>query len=186
MNQHNVRYLAKILCLKAEVARNPYALIEREVIRRYSVETRYGDIVTVITVSHRLDNAVVVFQVFNEATVSYSPVEYDYGEPIIITQFPQVAHNRFPVSLLYIDLVESDQFPRFSRMDPETLKVVTSLLQSEDRRTDSLRLPRMLETEITAKILYRRDLPLKVVRFYKNNMVTGIEISDRLVANVIE
>lgn len=187
MNQHNVAYLAKILCLKAEISRNPYVVVNREVLNKYSITTKYGDLVTLITVTHKLDNTITVFQVFNEAAVSYSPLENDYGEPIIITAFPQQPHNKFPVSFLYIDVLASDLFPQFARADAETAKVVSSLLTPEDRRTEQpLRLPRMLETELVAKILYSKDLPLRMVRFFRSNMVTGLEIADRTVAAVIE
>lgn len=154
---------------------------------KYSIATKYGDLVTLITVTHKLDNTIVVFQVFNEAAVSYSPIEHDYGEPIIITAFPQPAHNKIPVSFLYIDVLASDLFPQFGRVDPETAKVITSLLTPEDKRTEpQLRLPRMLETELVAKILYHKDHALRMVRFYRSNMVTGLEIADRTVATVIE
>ncbi|UXL48377.1 DNA-directed RNA polymerase subunit, partial [Monkeypox virus] len=36
MNQYNVKYLAKILCLKTEIARDPYAVINRNVLLRYT------------------------------------------------------------------------------------------------------------------------------------------------------
>ena len=187
MNQHNVEYLAKILCLKAEVARNPYVVVSKELLSRYDVRTRYGDLVTLVRVTHRVDNSTTVFQVFNEAAVSYTPLEHDYGEPIIVTAFALPAHNKFHVSALYIDMVASDLFPRFARVDPDTAKVITSLLTPEDRRNEQpVRLPRMLETEVVAKILYHPKVPLKIVRFYKPNMLTGVELADRAVAAVLE
>ncbi|QGN68070.1 DNA-dependent RNA polymerase 22 kDa subunit [Equine molluscum contagiosum-like virus] len=187
MNPHNVHYLAKILCLKAEVARDPYVVVSRDLLRRYDVRAEYGDLVTRVTVTHKIESAVTVFQVFNETAVAYTPVEHDYGEPIIVTAFAHPAHNKIPVSFLYIDLLASDLFPRFARVDPDTAKVITSLLTPEDRRAEPpVRLPRMLETEVVAKILFHREVPLKIVRFFKPNMVTGVEIVDRAVAAVLE
>ncbi|CCD83244.1 DNA-dependent RNA polymerase subunit rpo22 [Squirrelpox virus] len=184
MNPYNVRYLAKILCLKAEIVRDPYAVISRDVLGKYTIETRYSDLSTRVTVTHKVDARVTVFQVFNEASVSYSPVEHDYGEPIIITAFTQSGHNRFPVSFLYVDAVSSDLFPTFSRLTPKETAVVSTMLQVDGK--EQLRLPRMLETELVAKILHHPNLQLKIVRFYRRNMITGIEVADRAVVAVLE
>ncbi|AOP31785.1 RNA polymerase [Volepox virus] len=185
MNQYNVKYLAKILCLKTEIARDPYAVISRNVISRYTTEIEYNDLVTLITVRHKIDSMKTVFQVFNESSVNYTPIDDDYGEPIIITSFLQKGHNRFPVNFLYIDMVISDLFPSFVRLDATETNVVNSVLQTGDGKK-TLRLPKMLETEIVVKILYRPNMPLKIVRFFRNNMVTGIEIADRSVIPVAE
>ncbi|APG58286.1 DNA-directed RNA polymerase 21 kDa subunit [BeAn 58058 virus] len=42
----------------------------------------------------------------------------------------------------------------------------------------------MLETELSAKILYHKDIPLKIIRFFNGNIVTGVEISDRSIISV--
>ncbi|AGU99749.1 m66R [Myxoma virus] len=185
MNPHNVKYLAKILCLKAEIQKNPYAVISKDVVHRYSTDIRYGDLTTIISVRHKTSTSNTVFQVFNESSVNYTPVDDDYGYPIIITSFLQTGHNKFPVSFLYIDVVASDMFPKFARLSPTDVATVYSVLQIGDTK-DALKLPRMLETEISAKILFHKDYPLKIVRFFKHNMVTGEEISDRSLVAVLE
>ncbi|AST09489.1 RNA polymerase [NY_014 poxvirus] len=185
MNQYNVKYLAKILCLKTEIARDPYAVISKNVILRYDTDIDYNDLVTLITVKHKIDSIKTVFQVFNESSVNYKPVDDDYGEPIIITSFLQKGHNKFPVNFLYIDMVCSDLFPTFVRLDAVETAIVNSVLQTGDGKK-TLRLPKMLETEIAVKILYRPNIPLKIVRFFRNNIVTGIEIADRSVISVAE
>ncbi|AAR07425.1 69R [Yaba monkey tumor virus] len=185
MNNHNVKYLAKILCLKAEITRDPYAIISKEVIFKYETEINYGDLVTIITVKHKIDYSKTVFQVFNESSVTYYPLENDYGEPIIITSLLQTGHNKFPISFLYIDLVASDLFPKFVRLTQDEINIVHSVLQVGDGK-ETLKLPKMLETEVSAKILYRKDIPLKVIRFFRNNMVTGVEVADRSVVSVVE
>ncbi|QHR82608.1 DNA-dependent RNA polymerase subunit RPO22 [Brazilian porcupinepox virus 1] len=185
MNQHNVKYLAKILCLKTEILRNPYSIISRDILFNYNTSIKYGDLVTIITVTHKIESIKVVFQVFNESSVVYNPVDDDYGYPIIITTFTQVGHNKFPINFLYIDVVASDLFPRFVRLSPEEISIVNSVLQIGDSK-DSLKLPRMLETELSAKILYHKDYPLKIIRFFKGNIVTGVEISDRSIVSVLE
>ncbi|ABI99233.1 RNA polymerase subunit RPO22 [White-tailed deer poxvirus] len=185
MNQHNVKYLAKILCLKTEVLRNPYAIISKDILSKYYTEIKYDDLITIITVIHKIDSEKVVFQVFNESSVLYNPVEKDYGYPIIITSFLQMGHNKFPAHFLYIDIVASDLFPKFVRLTPDEINIVNSVLQIGDSK-DSLKLPKMLETEISAKILFHKDYPLKIIRFFRNNMVTGLEISDRVLITVLE
>nr|QOW08760.1 putative RNA polymerase subunit [Myxoma virus]QOW08767.1 putative RNA polymerase subunit [Myxoma virus]UPO78961.1 ha-M066 [Myxoma virus]UPO78971.1 ha-M066 [Myxoma virus] len=70
MNPHNVKYLAKILCLKTEIQKNPYAIISREVINRYFTNINYGDLITIITVYHKTSTSKTVFQIFNESSVN--------------------------------------------------------------------------------------------------------------------
>ncbi|QHG62628.1 RNA polymerase subunit RPO22 [Cetacean poxvirus 1] len=185
MNQNSVKYLAKILCLKTEVARNPYAVISKDVLLRYNIDIKYSDLITTIVVRHKIDSFSLVFQVFNESSINYTPVENDYGEPIILTTYLQNGHNKFPISALYIDIVISDLFPCFSRLDEEENSIIASILQIGDSKV-SLKLPKMLETEITAKILYNKNIPLKTIRFYRNNKITGLEIMDRAVVSVVE
>lgn len=95
MNQYNVKYLAKILCLKTEIARDPYAVINRNVLLRYTTDIEYNDLVTLITVRHKIDSMKTVFQVFNESSINYTPVDDDYGEPIIITSYLQKVITSF-------------------------------------------------------------------------------------------
>ncbi|AGZ95384.1 DNA-dependent RNA polymerase subunit [Goatpox virus] len=185
MNPHNVKYLAKILCLKTEILKNPYAIISKDVVLRYNTTIKYGDLVTYITVQHKIDATKTLFQVFNESSVTYSPLENDYGFPIIITSFLQTGHNKFPINFLYIDIVASDLFPKFVRLTDEEIVTVQSVLQIGDSK-ESLKLPKMLETEIAAKILFHKDIPLKIIRFFRNNIMTGIEISDRAVITVLD
>ncbi|QDJ95083.1 RNA polymerase subunit RPO22 [Hypsugopox virus] len=185
MNPHNVKYLAKILCLKTEIKRDPYAIISRDVIYHYTTNIKYGDLISIVTITHKIDSVVTNFQIFNEAAVTYSPIENDYGEPIIITTFLQAGHNKFPINFLYIDVVIADLFPKFVRLKPDELSAVTGVLQIGTSK-ESLKLPKMLETKLVAKILYRPNLPLKIVRFYRNNIVTGIEIADRAIVAVHE
>ncbi|ANS71156.1 RNA polymerase [Pteropox virus] len=185
MNKHNIKYLAKILCLKAKVAHDPFATISKDVLSMYDITTNYGDIVSIVTVVHKIDTKVTVFQVFNEASVNYSPINNDYGVPIIITSYLQPEHNKFPISFLYIDAVASDLFPTFKRLTQEEYTTVTSVLLTGNKK-ESLKLPRMLDTELSAKILYHKEYPAKIIRFFRSNLVTGLEIADRSVANVIE
>ncbi|ALA62472.1 RNA polymerase subunit RP022 [Turkeypox virus] len=184
MNQYNVKYLSKILCMKAEILYKPFSTISKNIIKQYNIDVRYNDIRSIVTVTHKIDNNVTVFQVFNESTITYVPVEYDYGEPIIITSNTQPGHNRIPIHILYIDVVASDMFPTFSRLDKETTKIVTSILQSDNKKEQSIKLPKVSDTELSAKILYHKEYPLKFIRYYKHNMVTGIEIIDRAVISL--
>nr|WGO62696.1 RNA polymerase subunit RPO22 [Wadden Sea poxvirus] len=185
MNQYNVKYLAKILCLKAEIARNPHSIISKDTVLKYDIDIKYGDLKTFITVTHKIDSNNIVFQVFNESSISYSPIENDYGEPIIITTYLQKDHNKFPINFLYIDVLSSDLFPRFVRLDNYKSSIVSNVLQIGDSK-EHLKLPKMLDTELVAKILYRHDIPLKIIRFFRNNMITGVEVSDRIVIQVLE
>lgn len=95
------KILSKILCLKTEILKNPYAIISKDVVLRYNTTIKYGDLVTYITVQHKIDATKTLFQVFNESSVTYSPLENDYGFPIIITSFLQTGHNKF-LSTSYI------------------------------------------------------------------------------------
>ncbi|ASK51274.1 RNA polymerase subunit (RPO22) [Eptesipox virus] len=185
MNPHNVKYLAKILCLKTEILRDPYAIISRDILSHYNTNIKYGDLISIVTVSHKIDSMITNYQIFNETAVTYTPIENDYGEPIIITTYLQSGHNKFPINFLYIDVVISDMFPKFVRLKPDEASAVSSMLQIGSSK-ESLKLPKMLETELVAKILYRPNMPLKIVRFYRNNMVTGIEIADRAIVAVYE
>ncbi|AWU47112.1 RNA polymerase [Sea otter poxvirus] len=185
MNKYNVTYLSKILCLKAEILRDPFAIISSEVLLRYDINISYGDLVSVIRVIHKIDSSITVFQVFNETTINYTPIDNDYGQPIIITSFLQTEPNKFPISFLYIDVIASDLFPRFKRPTQEEMNIITNVLNTGNKK-ESLKLPRMLDTEIVAKILYHQDYPLKIVRFFRNNIITGVEIADRSIANVMD
>ncbi|QRY18953.1 ORF-83 [Teiidae poxvirus 1] len=184
INQYNITYLSKILCLKSEILHKPFSTIDKNIIKQYTITTQYEDITSTVKIRHKIDNRINVFQVFNESNVKYSPVEYDYGEPIIVTSGLQPGHNRIPINTLYIDTVQSDMFPTFSRMDEETIKIVTSILQSNNKKEPSVKLPKVLETELSVKILYHKDHPLKYIRYYKNNIMTGTEFVDRVVLPV--
>ncbi|AUD40239.1 RNA polymerase subunit 22 [Flamingopox virus FGPVKD09] len=182
MNQYNVTYLSKILCLKAEILYKPFSIINRSIVKQYNIDVKYDDIISIVKIRHKTENNILVFQIFNESNVKYSPIEYDYGDPIIITSSLQHGHNKIPINMLYIDVVESDMFPTFSRLDSETIKIITSILQSDNKKEQSIKLPKVSENELSVKILYHKDYPLKYVRYYKNNMVTGTEVIDRSVA----
>ena len=160
-------------------------MISKDILSKYITDIKYGDLVTYITICHKIDSSKVLYQVFNESSVIYTPLENDYGYPIIITSFLQVGHNKFPINFLYIDMVASDLFPKFVRLTPDEITTVQSVLQIGDSR-DSLKLPKMLETEIAAKILFHNDIPLKMIRFFRNNIVTGVEVSDRSIVTVLE
>lgn len=154
--------------------------------RRYDVEVEYGDLVTVVRVTHKLDTFRTVFQVFNETSVAYSPLPDDYGEPIVVTAFLHHEHTKFPASMLYIDAVASDMFPTFKRPTEEEAAVVSAMLRVGGRREPALKLPRMLDTELAAKILYLPSHPLRVVRFLRRNLFTGVEVADRSVSVVLD
>ncbi|ASC55586.1 RNA polymerase subunit RPO22-like protein [Seal parapoxvirus] len=186
MNQHNVRYLAKILCLKAEVRKDPFAVVSKDTVKRYNIEVEYGDLVTVVTVTHKLDTFRTVFQVFNETSVTYSPLPDDYGEPVVITTYMQREHTKFPIFMLYIDVVASDMFPVFKRPTEEECAVVSAMQRVGGRKEAALKLPRMLDTELVFKILYLPSHPLRIVRFLRRNMLTGVEIADRSVSVVLD
>ncbi|ARE67689.1 SWPV1-156 [Shearwaterpox virus] len=181
MNQYNVSYLSKILCLKAEILYRPFSVISKNILKHYYIDVEYKDIGSIVKTRHKTDNIITVFQIFNESNIKYVPVEYDYGEPIIITSSLQQGHNKIPINVLYIDTVESDMFPVFSRVDKSDSKIISDILQSENKKEPSLRLPKVADTELSIKILYHKDYPLKYVRYYKNNIMTGIEFMDRAV-----
>ncbi|ABA00571.1 RNA polymerase subunit RPO22 [Orf virus] len=186
MNRHNTRYLAKILCLKAAVRSDPFAVVSRDTVRMYDIEVEYGDLVTVVTVTHKLETSRTVFQVFNETSVAYSPLPDDYGEPIVLTTYMQREHTKFPLSMLYIDVVASDMFPTFKRPTEEEAAVVAAMQRVGGRREPVLKLPRMLDTELVCKILHLPEHPLRVVRFLRRNMFTGVEVADRSVSVVLD
>ncbi|AAR98411.1 ORF054 RNA polymerase subunit RPO22 [Bovine papular stomatitis virus] len=186
MNRHNVRYLAKILCLKAEVKNDPFATISRDTVKRYDIDVEYGDLVSVVTVTHKIESSRTVFQVFNETSVTYSPLPDDYGEPIVLTTYMQREHTRFPVFMLYIDVLASDMFPVFKRPTEEECAVIAAMQRVGGRKEAALKLPRMLDTELVYKILFRPEMQLRVVRFLRRNMFTGVEIADRSVSVVLD
>ncbi|UOX38692.1 RNA polymerase 22 kDa subunit [Finch poxvirus] len=181
MNQYNVSYLSKILCLKAEISYRPFSVISKNIIKQYYIDVEYKDIGSIVKTRHKTDNAITVFQIFNESNIKYSPIEYDYGEPIIITANLQQGHNKIPINMLYVDTVESDMFPVFSRLNKNETRIISDILHSEDKKEPSLRLPKVADTELSVKILYHKDYPLKYVRYYKNNIMTGLEFIDRVV-----
>lgn len=153
---------------------------------RYDIDVSYGDLVSVVVVTRKIEGERTVFQVFSETSVAYSPLPDDYGEPILITAYLQHEHTRFPASMLYIDVLASDMFPVFKRPTEEECAVIAAMQRVGGRKEAVLKLPRMLDTELVVKILHLPDRPLRMVRFMRRNMVTGVEIADRSVSVVLD
>ncbi|AVD69245.1 ORF126 [Saltwater crocodilepox virus] len=186
MNSYNVNYMAKVFCLKTEILRDPFAVISSQTLDKYDVRVQFGEVVSVITVTNRVDGDPTVYQLFHETVVNYAPKKDDYGEPMLLTAYKLPEHNKFPMSMTSIDVVASSIFPRFSRPTPSDVSVIECMLMQDDPKSKTrFKLSKMLSTELVCKILYHRDHPLKYVRFYKNNRQTGVEVYDRQVMNVI-